>query len=130
MVACSSRPYRHGGARLIPAAAYLIFAEQTRRLCLLGANADHTRRIIRKLVMHFAGSSLPESWRRIAEANLALVDRDDPETYALRCLSAVARIEREENQHWELLAKFDGLDDANAKLADAIARLTGGAHAK
>lgn len=112
---------------MIPAAAYLILAEQTRRLCLPSGNDEQTRRVTQKLVLHFAGSALPASARRIAEANLALVSTDGPETYALRCLSAVTRIVREEQQHQELLAKFDGLAESSAKLADALARLGGGA---
>lgn len=111
---------------MIPAAAYLILAEQTRRLCLPDVNADLTRRIIRKLVLHFAGSSLPASCRRIAEANLALVSIDDPESYALRCLAAVTRIVHEEAQHHQLLAQFNGLAESSAKLAEALARLGGG----
>jgi hypothetical protein len=111
---------------VIPADAYLLLAEQNRRLCLPSGNSDQTRRVIRKLVLHFCGSSLPTSAQRIAEANLALVSGDEPETYSLRCLSAVTRIVREEARHQELLAKFDGLPDAHARLDEQIARLSGG----
>lgn len=109
---------------LIPSSAYLILAEQTRRLCLPGVNGNDTRRIIRKLTLHFCGSRLTASFQRIAEANLALVSSDDPETYALRCLAAVTRIGREEQQHREMIAKFDGLAESSAKLNEVLTKLS------
>jgi hypothetical protein len=107
---------------MIPAAAFLLIAEQTRRLCLPEGNTPDTRRLIRKLVLHFAGSNLPDR-RRIAEANLTAVDPKNPETYALRCLAELTRVIREEERHQELLAKFDGISKANDQLKDIIAKL-------
>jgi hypothetical protein len=110
---------------VIPSAAYLIMAELTRRTCLPEGNTPDTRRLIRKLVIHFGGSKLPESVHRIAEANLAAVDPADPTTYSLRCLSALARIVWEEQRHRELIAKFDGLAESNDSLSAAVGRLGG-----
>lgn len=114
----------------IPSAAFQLLAEQTRRLYLPGANTDEVRRTIRKLALHFAGASLPESARRVAQANLALVSTEDPETYALRCLAVVARVVHEEREHVELLAKFDGLAESADRFAQAVAKLEGGRDGK
>jgi hypothetical protein len=115
---------------LIPAAAYLILAEQTRRLCSPDVDdSGAIRRVIRKLVLHFAGSSLSYSYRRIAELNLQLVAPTDPETYALRCLAAVAQIVREAQQDESFDASLDLLPQINDTILRITETLTGGADA-
>lgn len=114
---------------MIPSAAFLIFAEQTRRMCLPGGNTEDTRRLLRKLIIHFAASGLPESRRLVAEANLAAVDPVDPTTYALLCLSVLTRIVREEELDARMRANLDLLPKIDRGLRDLLEQM-GGKHAR
>jgi hypothetical protein len=106
-----------------PEAMYRILAEQTNRICQPEGNVPATRKLIRKLVTHFAAPKLPQSVRLTAEVNMAAADPSAPETYALRCLAELTRVIREDERHQELLAQFDGLDESNRQIEAVIENL-------